>query len=228
MSLQARLQSLPLVVDDALRGTVAIGVLEADGVRQDPLPAEFTAEREQFETHLIQQYGSRTPADIPGVAETRALFHRLDIDPTKTRPSSEALLRRVLQGKGLPTVLPAVDVCNLCSLESQIPLGLYDRERVRASIRVRVGRPGEGYAGIRKQRVNLAGRLLLADEDGAFGAPTSDSLHTAVTETTQRLLVVLFCPPERAASDLSGAMEHLADRLGRYCGATLSAVRIVQ
>ncbi len=228
MSLQARLQSLPLVVDDALRGTVAIGVLEAEGIRQDPLSAEFHAERERLEGHLVQHHGTRPPADIPGVAETRALFHRLDIDPTKTRPSSEALLRRVLQGKGLPVVLPAVDVCNLCSLESQIPLGLYDRDLVRGTIRVRVGKPGEGYAGIRKQRVNLGGRLMLADESGAFGAPTSDSLHTAVTATTTRLLVVLFCPPERAAGDLSGALERIADRLGRFCAGAVTAVRIVQ
>ncbi len=228
MSLQARLQSLALVVDDALRGTVAIGILEAAGVRQDPLSPEFHAERERLEASLLQQHGTRPPADVPGVAETRALFHRLDIDPTKTRPSSEALLRRVLQGKGLPVVLPAVDVCNLCSLESQIPLGLYDRERVKGAIRVRVGKPGEGYAGIRKQRVNLAGRLMLADESGPFGAPTADSLHTAVTADTARLLVVLFCPTERAAADLSGAMERIADLLGRFCAATVEAVRIVQ
>jgi DNA/RNA-binding domain of Phe-tRNA-synthetase-like protein len=228
MSLQTRFQTLPLVVDDDLRGTVAIGVLEAEGVRQEPLPADFAEERERLEARLIQQHGSRPPADIPGVAETRALFHRLDIDPTKTRPSSEALLRRVLQGKGLPVVLPAVDVCNLCSLESQIPLGLYDRERVRGAIRVRVGKPGEGYAGIRKQRVNLGGRLLLADDDGPFGAPTSDSLHASVTEGTTRLLVVLFCPPDRAVADLSGALERIAERLQRWCSAAIAAVRTVQ
>jgi DNA/RNA-binding domain of Phe-tRNA-synthetase-like protein len=165
---------------------------------------------------------------VPGVAETRALFHRLDIDPTKTRPSSEALLRRVLQGKGLPRVLPAVDTCNLCSLEAQIPLGLYDRERIHGTLHVRVGKPGEGYPGIRKQRVNLGGRLLLADDDGPFGAPTSDSLHAAVVPETTRLLVVLFCPVERAGADLSTTLERIADRLGRWCGASVIAVRIVQ
>jgi DNA/RNA-binding domain of Phe-tRNA-synthetase-like protein len=228
MSLQARLQSLALSVDDALRGTLAIGVLEAEGVRPDPLPDGFSEACDRLEQQLIASHGHRPPADVPGVSETRALFHRLDIDPTKTRPSSEALLRRVLQGKGLPRVLPAVDVCNLCSLESQIPLGLYDRDRIRGAIQVRVGRPGEGYPGIRKQRVNLGGRLLLADDDGAFGAPTSDSLHAAVTPETTRLLVVLFTPIERAGADLSTALERIADRLGRWCGATVNAVRIVQ
>src|SRR5438309_1853007 len=82
---------------------------------------------------IAASYAGRSPVDIPGVAETRALFHRLDVDPTKTRPSSEALLRRVLQGRALPRVNLAVDVCNLCSLEDQLPLGLYDRDHVRGT-----------------------------------------------------------------------------------------------
>jgi DNA/RNA-binding domain of Phe-tRNA-synthetase-like protein len=228
MSLQARTQGLSLTVDDALRGTLALGQLEAEGVVLGALPPEFEQEREQLTARLTARYAGKPATDIPGVAEARALFHLLDVDPTKTRPSSEALLRRVLQGKGLPQVNAAVDVCNLCSLEDQIPLGLYDRDLVRGSVRVRVGREGEGYPGIRKQRVQLAGRLLLADDDGPFGAPTSDSLRTAVTAKTRMLLVVLFCPLERAGSDLTAALERIADRLTRYCSAGVAAVRVVR
>jgi DNA/RNA-binding domain of Phe-tRNA-synthetase-like protein len=228
MTLQARPQSLPLTVDDALLGTLALGVLEAENVRHDPLPREFIDERDRLIQRLVGSYAGRQPADIPGVAEARSLFHRLGIDPTKTRPSSEALLRRVLQGKGLPVVNPAVDVCNLGSLEHQLPLGLYDRDQVRGAVRVRVGREGEGYDGIRKQHVHLGGRLLLADEQGPFGAPTSDSQRTSVGGQTRHLMVVLFCPVDRAGQSLSGALEHLADRLTRYCGATIAAVRVVQ
>src|SRR6059036_4276619 len=169
MSLQARIQNLPVLVDDSLRGVLALGLLEAEGVRLDTLPPEFEQERDRVTAKLVARFAGKQPADIPGVAETRALFHQLDIDPTKHRPSSEALLRRVLQGKGLPAVNLAVDICNLCSLEHQLPLGLYDRDLVRGAFRVRAGREGEGYAGIRKQRVNLTGRLLLADDDGPFG-----------------------------------------------------------
>ena len=117
MSLQARTQSINVSVDDSLLGTLALGLLEA--------------ERDRVTQRLVAHYAGKQPADIPGVAETRTLFRRLDIDPTKSRPSSEALLRRVLQGKGLPKVNSTVDVCNLCSLSHQIPLGLYDREAVK-------------------------------------------------------------------------------------------------
>jgi len=228
MSLGARAQRMTVTVEDGLRGSLAVGVLECECPSVEALPEAFDTEVDQVTARLTALYAGRPAADIPGVAETRALFHRLDLDPTKTRPSSEALLRRVLQGRGLPRVHPAVDVCNLCSLESQLPLGLYDRERLRGELQVRIGRPGEGYAGIRKQRVHLGGRLLIADDDGPFGAPTSDSSHTAISDATRHLLVVVYCPVERAGQHLSAALERIADALTRFCRASVVAVRVVQ
>ena len=228
MSLGARTHGLTLTVEETLRGVLALGVLEAEDVRLDPLSAEFDEEVERTVSRLTSRFAGKPATDIPGVSETRALFHRLDLDPTRTRPSSEALLRRVLQGKGLPRVNPAVDVCNLCSLEDQLPLGLYDRDEVKGDLHVRVGRSGEGYTGIRKQRVNLTGRLLIADETGPFGAPTADSAHTAVKSRTRHLMVVAFCPVERAGQHLSTALEHIAAMLTRFCSARVLAVRVVQ
>jgi DNA/RNA-binding domain of Phe-tRNA-synthetase-like protein len=227
MSLQAN-TGLRLAVEESLRGVLSVGMLEAEDVKLGTLPPEFEAERDRVVARLVSSYSGKQPADIPGVAETRALFHQLGIDPTKHRPSSEAILRRVLQGKGLPAVNAAVDVCNLCSLEYQMPLGLYDRETVHGTVHVRVGRDGEGYPGIRKQRVHLSGRLLLADDEGPFGAPTSDSTRTAVGPDAKQLLVVLFCPIERAGRHLSTALEHIADLLTRYCGGTIVSARVVQ
>ena len=228
MTLDSRFPGSDLALDDSLRGVLALGLLDAESVGHDPLPPTFDAERDQVIARWTAIASDRVQADLPGLAEVRAMFHRLDIDPTKTRPSSEALLRRVLQGKGLPHVNPVVDVCNLCSLEHQLPLGLYDRDHVHGAIRARAGREGEGYDGIRKDRVNLAGRLLLADDRGPFGAPTSDSLRSAITDRTQRVMVVVFCPSERAPSELTSALERIADRLTRFCGAQVMAVRVLQ
>lgn len=215
-----------MVWEETLRGSLALGVLEAEGLSHEPLPAAFEAEAHELCARLRSLYAGRAPADIPGVAETRALFHRLDVDPTKTRPSSEALLRRVLQGRGLPRVSPVVDVCNLCSLEFQLPLGLYDRDQIKGTVQLRVGQEGEGYPGIRKQRVNLSGRMLLCDAEGPFGAPTSDSQRTAVGPRTRAVLVVVFSPRERASGDLSACLEKIADLLTRHCAAGIVAVRV--
>ena len=228
MSIQARPQSLQLVTDESLCGVLALGLLEADGISGDPLPPAFLAERDQIVARWLSTHGGHQPSDVPGVAETRALFHALSIDPTKHRPSSEALLRRVLQGRGLPELSPVVDACNLASLEHQMPLGLYDRDKVRGIVSVRVGREGEGYEGIRNQHVNLHARLLLADEDGPFGAPTSDSLRTSITPATRNLAVVLFCPANRATQSLSTALERVSDLLTRHCAASVTTVRLAQ
>jgi DNA/RNA-binding domain of Phe-tRNA-synthetase-like protein len=225
MTLQARSRGLALELDDALRGIVALGWLEADGLHGEPLGEAFDAERDESVRALMRRYAGRPAADLPGVAETRGMFHRLGVDPTKTRPASEALLRRLLQGKGLPRIHPVVDTCNLASLEHQLPLGVYDRAHVKGAIYARLGRPDEGYEGIRKARVHLGGRLLLADDDGPFGAPTSDSERTQVTDGTRELLVVIFCPAERPGEHLSVMLARVADLLARHCGAT---VRLVQ
>jgi DNA/RNA-binding domain of Phe-tRNA-synthetase-like protein len=228
VSLQAGAPGLGLIVEDSLRGVLALGLLEAEGIRLGAGPTGFDEECTRVCARIAAEYAGHPPADIPGVSESRALFHRLGVDPTKTRPSSEALLRRVVQGKGLPRINLVVDICNLCSLEHQLPLGLYDRDFVRGTVHARAGREGEGYPGIRKQRVNVAGRLMLADDEGPFGAPTSDSARTAITEATTRLLVVVFCPLERAVRLLSTMLEQIADRLTRHASASVVAVRVAQ
>jgi DNA/RNA-binding domain of Phe-tRNA-synthetase-like protein len=226
MSLQAR--GLTLEMDDALRGIVTMGWLEADGLNGEPLGDAFAEERDASIRELLRRTAGRAAADLPGVAETRSMFHRLGVDPTKSRPASEALLRRVLQGKGLPEIHPAVDVCNLASLEHQLPTGLYDRTKVKGPIVARLGRQNEHYEGIRKGVVNVSGRPMLADDDGAFGAPTADSARTQVTADTRSLLAVIYCPVDRPGDALSAMLARVADLLARHCGATVHIVQTRQ
>jgi DNA/RNA-binding domain of Phe-tRNA-synthetase-like protein len=224
----ARSTGPTIEIDETLRGVLTLGWLEADGVRHDALPEAWARERDEVIARLRSRFDGRSAGDIPGVAENRTMFHRLGIDPTKTRPSSEALLRRVLKGLALPEIHPVVDVCNLASLEHQLPLGLYDRKEVRGPVFARLGRKGEGYDGIRKGHVNLSDRPLLADDDGAFGAPTSDSARTQVTENTNALLVIVYRPLARPGEDLSSMLERVADLLARYCGATVRLVHTLR
>src|SRR5215216_5330924 len=122
----------------------------------------------------------------------RTMYKRVGLDPTKTRPSSEALLRRIRRGDTLPRINSMVDVCNWCSLEFQLPYGLYDLDHVQGDVALRRGAEGESYAGIRKDDVHVAGRITLADAAGPFGNPTSDSARTMVTVATVRALLVVF------------------------------------
>ncbi|HEX7088461.1 MAG TPA: phenylalanine--tRNA ligase beta subunit-related protein [Vicinamibacterales bacterium] len=167
---------------------------------------------------------ARPPAERQTV---RAMYRRVGIDPTKTRPSSEALLRRVRKGDRLPRINTLVDVCNWCSLEFQLPYGLYDRAALEPPIELRLGHEGESYAGIRKDVVHVGGRLTLADRRGAFGNPTSDSARTMVTTATRDVLVVVFAPADLADDALGTVLDRTAARLVQYAGGRTSDRRII-
>lgn len=158
---------------------------------------------------------SRPPADTAAV---RAMYRRVGLDPTKTRPSSEALLRRVLKGGALPRINTLVDVINWCSVEFQLPYGLYDRAHLRGQVTLRLGRDGEEYAGIRKDTVHVAGRITVADDEGPFGNPTSDSARTMVTTATRDALVIVYAPATWAEAEIQHALAVTAERMSRTCG----------
>jgi DNA/RNA-binding domain of Phe-tRNA-synthetase-like protein len=110
----------------------------------------------------------------------------------------------------------AVDVCNWCSVEFQLPYGLYDADRIAGDVVLRLGGPGEAYAGIRKDVVHVEGRLTLADEEGPFGNPTSDSARTRITPETRSVLVAIFCPRRAAAGRLDSVLVETIARMTRY------------
>ena len=153
------------------------------------------------------------------IVAVRTMYKRVGIDPTRRRPSSEALLRRVRKGDPLPRINSMVDVCNWCSLEFQLPYGLYDAARIEGDVVLRLGQEGESYPGIRKDNVNVSGRIALADAFGPFGNPTSDSARTMVTTATTRALVVIFAPPEVDAARLTDVLDVTAWRMQEFTGA---------
>jgi DNA/RNA-binding domain of Phe-tRNA-synthetase-like protein len=152
------------------------------------------------------------------IAAVRTMYKRVGLDPTKTRPSSEALLRRVRKGDSLPRINSMVDVCNWCSLEFQLPYGLYDAARIDGDVELRMGGPGESYPGIRKDTVHVEGRIALADRVGPFGNPTSDSARTMVTTATMEALLVVFAPREVEPRRLEQVLDATSRRMTEFTG----------
>ena len=111
-----------------------------------------------------------------------------------------------------------VDVINWCSVEFQLPYGLYDRARMRGAVTLRLGSEGEEYAGIRKDTVHVAGRITVADEEGPFGNPTSDSARTMVTPATVDALVMIYAPAATPSARLTQVLDATGARLARICG----------
>ncbi|MGH8310789.1 MAG: B3/B4 domain-containing protein [Steroidobacteraceae bacterium] len=156
------------------------------------------------------------------IAAVRTMYKRVGLDPTKTRPSSEALLRRVRRGDSLPRINSMVDVCNWCSLEFQLPYGLYDAAHIEGDVVLRLGLPGESYPGIRKDDVHVEGRIALADDRGPFGNPTSDSARTMVTTATTDALVVVFAPFDVDGRRVAQVLDVTAGRMREFTGAQRS------
>ena len=156
-------------------------------------------------------------------ATVRTMYKKVGIDPTKTRPSNEALLRRVRKGDTIPRINSAVDIVNWCSLEFQLPYGLYDSSKITGAVTMRRGLEGEKYAGIRKDEVNVGGRITIVDEAGPFGNPTSDSSRTMVTPATTELMIVVYGPIEIPKAQLERVMSITAERMKMILGGSESA-----
>ena len=148
-----------VAVAPALAGVVRLGIVACGGASNARHDTRLDAPLAQAE-----EAARRAPPDERQAV--RAMYRRLGIDPTKTRPSSEALLRRVKKGDHLPRINTLVDICNWCSLECQLPYGLYDLSRIEPPIELRLGADGEQYEGIRKDAVHVSGRPTLADQRG--------------------------------------------------------------
>lgn len=211
--------------DEAMREIVSLGLIEARGC--DPKLAEdlgFEIERQVGS--LRDTLAGKSPSEIEQLAAARALYRSLGIDPTRHRPSPEALLRRVLKGQDFPRIHPAVDLANLWGLSSGLPVGLYDLDKVVGTdIVVRVGQENETYEGIRRGTIHLDGRLVLVDADGPFGNPTADSQRTSVSKTSSSCLFVMFAPVTYDVSALDRWVAWLRERANAYFGAeVVSAV----
>ena len=131
---------------------------------------------------------------------------------------NEALLRRVRKGDAIPRINSLVDIVNWCSLEFQLPYGLYDLSKINGAVTIRLGVDGESYPGIRKDDVNVSGRITVADATGAFGNPTSDSARTMVTTATTDALVVIYAPAEIASTQVRRVLEVTSARIADIAG----------
>jgi len=156
---------------------------------------EVTEPRDDFELEVARAMQASRSGDVADVGRARALYRQFGTDPTKVRPSSEALLRRLKKGDPFPRVNSLVDVANAMSVQLQVPVGLYDLEKIRGDeLVLRLGTEGEKYTGIGKEQVNVAGRICIADAEGPCGNPSADSARTMISTATERAAWIYFLP----------------------------------
>lgn len=149
-------------------------------------------------------------SSYPTVAAVRSLFRAAGCDPTRYRPSSEALIRRVLKGEDLPAIHPVVDLNNCLSVVLAVPCCAAAEGSFAPPVVLRAGRTGESYESLRGP-FNLEGKPLLADGEGPFGTPITDSQRVKMNEGDRRAWMVAYLPRgeesvEKAVKVLEGLL----------------------
>jgi DNA/RNA-binding domain of Phe-tRNA-synthetase-like protein len=140
----------------------------------------------------------------PAIAALRRLFKAAGCDPTRYRPSSEALLRRLLKGEAMPVISPLVDLNNCLSASLAVPCCVMAEETVSPPYVFRAGKPGESYESLRGP-FNLEGKPLLVDAHGPCDVPISGNTRVKVTAETKRAWLVAYLPAGVVAPESADA-----------------------
>ncbi len=154
---------------------------------------ELAAARDEVAAGAREEFSSQPASSHPTAAAIRRLFRSAGTDPTRYRPSSEALLRRLLKGDPLPAIHPLVDLNNLLSVRLLVPCCVVDAERVTPPFTLRAGSEGESMLSMRGE-FSLTGRPLLEDVDGPFGTPITDAERVKLTAATAEVWLVAYLP----------------------------------
>lgn len=172
----------------------------------DALQAIFAEEKGKAR----ERFTGTSVSEHPVAGGVRRLFRSVGIDPTRYRPSGEALIRRILKGQTLSSINCIVDINNICSMESLFPIGAYDREKIIGDVIIRLGKTNEIYRGIGRE-INVAGKLVSADNDGAFGSPIADSERTKISHHAREILVLIYAPGSAECSVLQDSLNRFSD-----------------
>jgi DNA/RNA-binding domain of Phe-tRNA-synthetase-like protein len=222
-----RMPQVKVSIDEGLKkkcARVALGCVTAE-VEAVETPSGLSDELKLREEEILRLPEPRTVLESTQVLVTRSAYRAMGKDPARYRGSAEALLRRVIAGKGLPRINAVVDVINLVSVESRLPVGLYDLAAVTGDVVFRAGCAGETYKGIGKYDLNLEGLPLFADAVGPHGSATSDSERTMVTASTKSIVALIVSFGGEA--DIARWNQRMIELLTLYAAGRNCEARIV-
>lgn len=198
------------------------------GVRVGPSPEELRREFERVAEELRERFGG--PEGLskdPVVQAYRKFYWRIGIDPTKTRPAGEALARRLLRGRGVPSINNVVDAGNVVSARLLVPIGIYDMDRFQPPARITLSQGGEVFRPIGGGEERLEpGKPIMVDSRGVVMHlyPHRDSVETCVRDSTRNVLVVAAGVPGVPAELVRRAAEETLELVSRYAGGEAKGV----
>lgn len=206
---------------------IGIGIINKVHVEKENQPIK--ALKEVVYEEVKAKYKIETLKDNETVRAYRDFYWKLDIDPTKTRPSGEALLRRVLHGDELPTISTVVDAYNLASMKTIVPISGFDKEKLNLPFVIRFAENGEAFTGIGMTKpLALTGNMLvLADQKQVLCIyPYRDSDFTKITEKTRNVLMVAYGAPGISEWQLKEAVETTLSYIRQVAGGEIEMIKV--
>ncbi|WP_456330227.1 B3/B4 domain-containing protein [Archaeoglobus sp.] len=199
------------VAEKVLLGVNVVRDVSVSGNGSDLLAKVANKLREKYDLDDLKAH--------PVVRAYRDFYWKIGIDPTKQRPSGEALVRRALRGK-VPSINNVVDAGNAASMETFVPIGLYNLDRVKGKLRLRYAREGEQFIPIGGKEEKLrSNQIVLADDEKVLHVfPYRDSRLTMITEETRNVLVVACGVPGVDAETIMKACSKASEYIVRLAG----------
>ncbi|MEM1689231.1 MAG: phenylalanine--tRNA ligase beta subunit-related protein [Candidatus Hadarchaeales archaeon] len=200
---------------------ISVLVREITGVLVKNRDEQLEIFKQKVFDKLRKTYFIEDVKNLPVIRQYRSFYWRLGIDPTKTRPAGEALLRRILLGKDLPTINTLVDAYNLASAETGVAISALDREKIKGELVLRYSRVGELFFGMGMSASMLldGGRPIICDDEKVVALyPYRDSELTKITEETTKAVLIFCGVPGIENRFLQEVAEKTITYIKRFCG----------
>ncbi|QUW23473.1 hypothetical protein JSQ81_08125 [Sporosarcina sp. Marseille-Q4063] len=181
--------------------TFKLGLNHYTKITVSESPQMLKGRLQLFQEHLFFDLDDKAVTDFPGIKEWREVWKSFGANPSRHRHSTEALMRRIAKQNYLSSFHSAVDLNNFFSLQYEIPVGIYDADKINGNVTLSVGTKDSGYDGLNGRFNSLENILILSDDEGPFGSPYVDSARTAVTEDTTKALHVFFLRPSMKSTE---------------------------
>lgn len=194
-----------------------VGACVEATVSNTPYCQELWDEIHALGEQLRQTLTTESLKDMSGIAATRRVYRACGKDPSRYRPASEALIRRMLKGKALYQIDTLVDLINLASIAYGYSIGGFDRDKFDGdTLTLGIGKAGEPYEGIGRGTINIEGLPVYRDNTGGCGTPTSDNERTKIELKTTHL-VVLINGYDGDEQHVRENAEYILRLLQKYC-----------
>ena len=172
-----------------------IGFITYKNIEVGQSPQMVKGRLQLFQESIYFDLEDKSVTELEGIKEWRQIFKTAGKDPNRYRHSAEALYRRIKKQNYLQPVNSSIDINNFFSLEYQIPIGVYDADKLSGNLTIRLGKEGEEYNGLNGRPNSLANLIISEDAAGPFGSPFVDSERSAVTEQTNNAVQIVYLRP---------------------------------